>query len=78
VSEELSRVAQRGEGLVGEETSGEKPDAPSARDAQGPVSSKDTAHGSWVTGTGDEECDPLRKDAAARAAKAAEPGRERE
>lgn len=78
MSEELPRVAQRGEGLVGDETPGEKPDAPSARDAQGPVNSKDTAHGSWVTGTGDEENDPLRKEAAVRAAKAAEPGRERE
>lgn len=52
--------------------------APSARDAQAPSDAKDTVDGSWVTGTGDEEDDPLRKDAAARAATAVEPGRERE
>ena len=63
---------------MSEETPREEPDAPSVRDVQAPVNAKDTAHGSWVTGTGDEEDDPLRKEAAARAAKAAEPGRERE
>ena len=63
---------------MSEESTREEPDAPSARDAQVPVNAKDTVDGSWVTGTGDEENDPLCKEAAARAAKAAEPGRERE
>ena len=53
-------------------------DIASSRDAQKPINAKDTVEGSWVTGTGDEESDPLREEAAERAAKASEPGRERE
>ena len=53
-------------------------DVASARDAQKPIDAKDTVEGSWVTGTGDEESDPLRNEAAERAAQASEPGRERE
>ena len=78
MSEESPRVSQRGERLVDEEKPRDEPDAPSARDAQAPIDAKDTVEGSWVTGTGDEEDDPLRKDAAARAATAVEPGHERE
>ena len=53
-------------------------DVPSSRDAQKPINAKDTVEGSWLTGTGDEESDPLRDEAAERAAKASEPGGERE
>jgi len=63
---------------VSKETPRETADVPSARDAQQPIDSKDTVEGSWVTGTGDEEDDPLRKEAAERAARASKPGRERE
>jgi hypothetical protein len=78
VNEELPRAAQRDERLVSEAAPRDEPHVPSARDAQAPKDAKDTVDGSWVTGTGDEEDDPLRKDAAARAQKAVEPGRERE
>ena len=53
-------------------------DVPSGRDMQRPIDSKDTVEGSWVTGTGHEEDDPLRKEVAERAARASKPGRERE
>ena len=53
-------------------------DVGSPRDSQEPSDANDTVEGSWVTGTGDEETDPLREEAAERAAKASEPGRERE
>ena len=63
---------------MSEKTPRETADVPSARDAQQPITAKDTVKSSWVTGTGDEEDDPLRKEAAERAAKASKPGHERE
>lgn len=63
---------------MSKETPRESAAVPSSRDAQKPINAKDTLEGSWVTGTGDEEDDPLREEAAERAAKASEPGRERE
>ena len=63
---------------MSEKTPREDADVPSSRDAQKPISANDTVKGSWLTGTGDEEDDPQRKEAAERAEKALEPGHERE
>ena len=62
---------------MSEKTPRETADVPS-RDVQTPNGAKDTVKGSWLTSTGDEEDDPQRKEAAERAAKAVEPGHERE
>ena len=49
---------------------------PTIRETQGPMGQPASKDGTWVSG--DDQDDPLRKDAAERAARAVEPGRPRE
>ena len=51
-------------------------DVPTIRETQGPMGQPASKDGTWVSG--DDQDDPLRKDAAERAARAVEPGRPRE
>ena len=50
--------------------------APTIRETQGPMGQPASKEGTWVSG--DDRDDPLRKDSAARAGRAVEPGRPRE
>jgi hypothetical protein len=51
---------------------------PTKRELQQPIGENSGGEGSWISGTGDEEHDPKRQEAARRAASAVEAGRERE
>jgi hypothetical protein len=51
---------------------------PTKRELQQPIGETSTGGGTWISGTGDEEHDPQRQEAAKRAARAVEAGRERE
>jgi hypothetical protein len=53
-------------------------DVPSKRELQGPVGEYADEDGTWLSGTGAEESDPKRDEAAERARAAVEPGRPRE
>jgi hypothetical protein len=51
---------------------------PSKRELQEPIGAYGDGKGSWVSGTGDESDDPVRREAAERARRAVRPGRDRE